>query len=166
MINSTLAPSVQEVLLSTNRKEAYYRLVAIYMQGPDEIREIIRKQWDFGMEWIYPNPRRLACSINEGHSCRERALALLVYEAIMDLRQSDLRDELMTLAIVYHGCIAAGIKPKDVFEEVASVSSSRTARFLLDFIKRSPHEKSLEAFMLVAEKNADDEIEIVPSWIK
>ena len=162
MTDNYTVSSIQEALRFADRQEAYYRLVSIYMQGPEEIREEIRKKWDFGVEWIYPNPRRLACSINETHTCRERALELLAYEAIMDLRQGDPRDELMTLAVVYHGCLAAGIDPKNLFSEVASVSSSRTARFLLDFVERSPEDKSLEAFMLVAEKNADGEIEIVP----
>lgn len=158
--------SIQEVLRLPDRQEAFYQLVSIYMRGPDVVREEIRKKWDFGVEWVYPDPRRLACSLNETHSCRKRAMALLAYEAIMDLRQSDPRDELMMLAIVYHGCLAAGIDPKTLFDEVASVSSPRVARFLLDFVKRSPEDKSLEAFMLVMEKNPDGENEVIPSWTK
>ena len=166
MTDNNPVSSVEEVLRLSDRQEAFYRLVSIYMRGPEEVREEIRTKWDFGVEWVYPDPRRLACSLNETHSCRERAVALLAYEAIMDLRHSDPRDELMTLAMVYHGCLAAGIDPKNLFSEVASVSSSQTARFLLDFVKRSPEDKSLEAFMLVMETNPEGESEIIPSWMK
>lgn len=166
MTGNNPVSSLQEVLRLPDRKEAFYRLVSIYMRGPEEVREEIRTGWDFGVEWEYPDPKRLACSFNETHTCRERAIALLAYEAIMDLRHSDPRDELMTLAVVYHGCLAVGIDPKNLFGEVASVSSPRTARFLRDFIKRSPEDKSLEAFMLIVEKNVNGESEIVPSWTK
>ena len=162
MTDITHSLGIKEALQVVNRQDAYYHLVETYMQGPEEVREMIRRKWDFGVEWEYPNPRRLACLKNETHSCRERARALLTYEAIMDLRQGDPRDELMTLALVYHGCLTAGIDPKHLFEEVASVSTNRTARFLLDFVARPPEDKSLDAFMLAMEKNGDGEIEIFP----
>lgn len=155
---------IEEIVRCQDREEAFYRLVSLYLQGPEAVREEIREKWDFGVEWTYPNPKRLACSTNERYSCMDKVLALLVYVAIVDLRQGDKRDELMTLAVVYHGCRVTGIDPKGLFEKVAVVSSTKTARFLLDFINRSSEDKSLEAFMLVVQKNADGESEITISF--
>jgi hypothetical protein len=158
--SENLNPNIEEIITDPDRAEAYYRLASLYMQGPDEIREQIRQGWDFGLDWIYPNPTKLACSKNESHSCYEKILASLVYNSINDLRVRDLRDELIDIAITYHSCLAAGFDPREIFEKVASVSSLKTAQFLRDFINREPEDKSLEAFMLTKQKNVDGEFEV------
>ena len=158
-------PMLDNILTLSNREDAYYQLVSLFVQGTDDVRAQIRNGWDFGVAWIYPNPRRLACSIGEKHSCLERARALLVYDALNDLRQGDLRDELVALAVIYHACLSANINPIELFNEVASVSSAKTAKFLQDFVRRDEADKSLSAFMLIRNKNADGEIEVFPSWM-
>ena len=149
-----------------DREEAYLRLVALFMQGPEEVRDLIRAKWDFGAKWIYPNPQRLACLKNEKYSCVQRVLASLVYDAIENLKNEDSREKLVVWAVVYHSCIAAGLIPQELFKRVASVSSQEIARLMTDFIGRRIEDKSMEAFMLISKTNSDGETEILPSWHK
>ena len=165
MTSSEIITRIDEIVGLPDREEAYFQLASLFVQGPENMRKQIRNEWDFGVTWTYPNPRRLACSIRESHSCRERARAILIYNAINDLKQGDPRDELVSVAIVYHACLATNINPRELFEEVALISSPRIACFLKDFLRRDNDDKSLEAFMLVRKKNEDGEIEIFPSWM-
>ncbi len=157
---------IDEIIKLTDREDAYFQLVMLFLQGPDQVREQIRLRWDFGVEWIYPNQRRLACSKNEKRSSQERIMASLVYDAIEDLQQEDPKEKLIALTVIYHSCIAAGLDPEKEFERVASISTTKTANFLMDFIKRNPEDKSLDAFMIVSEQNSEGETEIFPSWMK
>jgi hypothetical protein len=155
--NSRIKPIVE----LPDREDAYYRLVSLYVEGPEQLREEIRSKWDFGVDWTYPDQTRLACSKNEKRSIQERIMASLVYDAIEDLRQEGYREKLVALAVIYQSCIAAGLDPEEEFEKVASISSPRTALFLKEFIERDPEDKSMKAFMLTRKINSDGEIEIL-----
>ncbi|MGH8398255.1 MAG: hypothetical protein ACRETA_08435 [Gammaproteobacteria bacterium] len=152
---------IEEVLRLADREAAYYDLVSLYMKGTNKDRDEIRRGWDYGVKWKYPNPKRLACVKNELHSSRNRVIALLVYESIENFKQVDPRDKLVALAVIYQSCLVAGINPDKLFEEVASISTLKSSVFFRDFIKRKTEDKSLEAFMLTRHKNADGEIEII-----
>jgi hypothetical protein len=164
MRNCDINPEIENIVKLQNREEAFYKLVTIFIEGPEQVREHIRKDWDYGVEWIYPNIRRLACIKNESRSSQERILALLVRRAIEDFGKGDMRDNLIALAVIYHSCVEAGLNPQEEFETVASIAPERTANILRGFVKRDKDNKSLEAFKLTAEKNLDGEIEIYPSW--
>src|SRR5260370_36737785 len=99
---------LEGILKLVDGEDAYQRLVALFLQGREEARDLIRAKWDFGFKWIYPNPQRLACRKNERYSCGERALATLVYDAIENLKNEDPRDKLVVWAIVFNSCFAAG----------------------------------------------------------
>jgi hypothetical protein len=88
---------VEDIIKLQDRKEAYHELAALYIKGPEKVREQIRKDWDYGVEWIYPDLRRLACSKNEKRSSRERILASLVYDAIENFREESHREKLVSL---------------------------------------------------------------------
>ncbi len=153
------------ILSLPDREDAFFQLVYLFVDGPNQIREEIRKGWDFGVDWVYPNTKRLACIYNEKRSSKDRILASLVYDAIEDFQEEDAKDKLVALAVIYHSCIAAGLDPNEEFEKVASLSSAKTAAFLRDFINRSQKDKSKKAFMLSSLKNKDGETEIFPSWM-
>jgi len=155
---------LEEILKLADGEDAYQRVVALFLQGPEEARDLIRAKWDFGFKWVYPNPQRLACRKNERYSCDERALAFLVYDAIENLKNEEPREKLVGWAVVYHSCLAAGIVPEELFRRAASVSSPRMAQMMMDFINRSEEAKSMKAFELVSRTNSDREIEIKPSW--
>jgi hypothetical protein len=157
---------LEEILKLIDRQDAYERLVAIFLQGPEEVRDLIRTKWDFGFKWVYPNMQRLACQKNERYSCDERLLAILVYDAIenMKMKIEDWRDKLVAWAVVYHSCLVAGIVPEELFRRAASVSSPSMAQMMRDFINRPEEAKSMKAFDLVSRTNSDGETEIKPSW--
>ena len=155
---------LEEILKLIDRQDAFQRLVALFLQGTEEARDLIRAKWDFGLKWIYPNPQRLACRKNERYSCGERNLAILVYDAIENLKKEELREKLVGWANVYHCCLTAGIVPEELFRRAASVSSPRMAQMMMDFINRSKKDKSMEAFDLISRTNSDGETEIKPSW--
>jgi hypothetical protein len=166
MTNHDSDLKVEDIIKLQDREEAYHNLAVLYIRGPEQVREQIRKNWDYGVEWVYPDPRRLACSKNEKRSCRERILASLVYDAIEDFREEGPRDKLVALSVIYHSCIEAGLNPQEEFESVASISSEKVANYFREFIQRNPEDKSKEAFMLKTKKNSDGETEILPSWMK
>jgi len=155
---------LEGILKLADRQDAYQRLVALFLQGPEEARDLIRAKWDFGFKWIYPNMQRLACRKNERYSCDERLLAALVYDAIEDLKKEELREKLVGWANVYHCSLAAGVVPEELFRRAASVSSPSMAQMILDFINRREEHKSMKAFDLISRTNSDGETEIKPSW--
>jgi hypothetical protein len=157
---------LEQVLQLADRSEAYQRLAALFLNGPEELRNLVRAKWDFGVKWTYPNTQRLACRKNERYSCEERIVATLIYDAIENLRSEDMRDKLVAWAVVYHSCHATGIVPDEQFSRVASISSPSIAQAMTDFINRPEEDKSMNAFMLVERKNVDGETEILPSWHK
>ena len=105
-----------------------------------------------------------AVVVNEQKSCRERIEASLIYDSLENFKIEDINDKLIGLAVIYHSCIEAGLDPKYEFEYIASLSSYKFAKFLRDFIKRSPKDKSLKAFFLKSQRNINHEVEIFPSW--
>ena len=157
---------LEGTLKLADRQDAYQSLVALFLKGPEEARDLIRAKWDFGLKWVLPNIQRLACRKNERYSCDERVLASLVYDAIKNLKKEDLREKLVKWAHVYHSCLAAGIVPEELFRQAASVSSPSMAQMMLEFINRPEEAKSMKAFELVSRTNSDGEIEIKPSWHK
>jgi len=157
---------LEEILKLVDRQDAYQRLVALFLQGPEEARDLIRAKWDFGLKWIYPNPQMLACRKNERYSCDERALAILIYDAIENAKKEDIREKLVGWALVYHSCLAAGIVPEELFKRAASVSSPGMAQMMTDFINRPKEYKSMKAFDLISRTNSDGETEFKPSWHK
>jgi hypothetical protein len=155
---------LEGILKLADRREAYQRLAALFLQGPEEARDFIREMWDFGFKWVLPNIQRLACRKGERYSCDERVVAILVYSAIQNPNKVDVREKLLAWAVVYHCCVAAGIVPEELFRQAASVSSPGMARMMRDFIDRPEEAKSMKAFDLVSRTNSDGEIEIKPSW--
>jgi hypothetical protein len=155
---------LEGTLKLADRQDAYQRLVALFLQGPEEARDLIRAKWDFGFKWVLPNMQRLACRKNERYSCDERLLAALVYDAIENGKNEEFREKLVGWANVYHCCLAAEIVPEELFSRAASVSSPRTAQLMMDFINRPEEAKSMKAFDLISRTNSDGETEIKPSW--
>lgn len=155
---------LEEILKLADGQDAYQRLVALFLEGPEEARDLIRAKWDFGFKWVLPNMQRLACRKNERYSCEERILAALVYDAIENLKNEDPRERLVGWANVYHCCLVAGIVPEELFRRAASVCLSGLGRMMMDFINRPEESKSMKAFDLISRTNSDGETEIKPSW--
>ena len=155
-----MKPDLKKIITHPDAQEAYYRLATYYLDATAEEQASIRNRWDFGIRWIYPDWRRLACRINETHSPDEKIVALLVATSLEDLNVPDWRDAIIGIAAIYHSCILAEISPKEIFDRVALTSSPKTSEFLHEFCQRSPKDKSLNAFNLHVVMNSDGENEI------
>jgi len=158
--NYPMKITLRQIINLSDRQEAYYHLVDYYLNANVEEQIDIRKKWNLGTQWVYPNWKRLACCFSETYSPKKRITALLTAVSLKDLKIPDWRDELVGIASIYHSCLLAKVSPEEIFERVASASSPETAKFIRDFCQRSPKEKSLEAFGLQIVMNADGEQEV------
>jgi hypothetical protein len=150
------------ILNMPDRLLAYYELVNVYAAGPERVRRDIIEGWDYGVEWQYPNPHRIACSKTESAPPKEQALASLIYYAVASaVPMRDIRDMLVGLAVVYNAGRLAGLDVDRIFEDAAAVSPGGVRTELQRFVRRSDHDKSLEAFRLSVKLTADGEKEIV-----
>jgi hypothetical protein len=156
---------LEEIINSLDRAAAFIDLTRLYLNGTDELRQLISDRWDFGVTWDLPDQTRLACSKGERWSCRERIEASLTYSAIAVNQIINEREEIIALAVIYQSCLAAFVNPRNIFLTVAKVSTSHVRARLLEFLDRDENDKSLKAFFLSATKNIDGEIEIKPSWL-
>jgi hypothetical protein len=147
-----------EIIRLPDAEEAYMLLVSLYLKSDARRREQMRREWDYGYAWKYPNPFRLACHIGEKYKPQQRIEASLVYDSLED--SSSTREHLIGLAITYHSCLLAGIDPSVPFLKVARASSENVAFRLLKFLQRQPNDVSLEAFMLTPRKDKNGEWEI------
>jgi len=147
-----------------DRGEAFLLLAEQYINGESEFRDFVRDGWDFGVQWEFPNPSSLACQKHEKRTCEEKIKASLVYEVIASRGGQDARDNLVAWAVIYQSCCLAGIDPNGIFKEVAQVSPDDLKLRLNAFITRKSEDKSLEAFMLKKQINANGEIEILLPW--
>lgn len=138
---------LQEIIEQSDREAAYMELTKHYASLDEYGRQAVRGDWDFGVEWIYPDPYQLCCKLASRFGPLDRIRALLMYSAIENFR-GDWRANLYGFCLAYHSLLAIGVEPSQVFEEVAEVSSDRVAIQLRRFVARSREDKSLEAFYL------------------
>jgi hypothetical protein len=75
--------------------------------------------------------------------------------AVRDGNFEDSRDELCSLAWLYHNLVLRGISADTLLEEVSERTDPRVAKLIRDFITRLPAEKSMEAFLLYVENTPD-----------
>lgn len=152
------------LLTLTDRSDAYCRLVHIYLESSEDARVYIRKNWDFGVAWEYPNPARLACAIGERPSSEERIKAFLAYEGIAEKEKEDPRVVLIGYAIAYRSCILIGLDPTSLFRAVSKTMPPAVKTNMESFLARSDDDKSLSAFLLTEVTNADGEVEVRRMW--
>ncbi len=147
-----------------DREEAYYQLVTLYLNSPEQVRRYIRKNWNFNVEWIFPRPGELLFAKNQSRSIKERIMASLVHSSIHNPFKHYYRESLVLLAMEYNSCTLAGLDPDQMFEFAASVSDPEMAGHFRDFSARKPENKSMKAFGLETKTNSDGETEILTPW--
>ena len=143
------------------QEEAFMALVDRYCSVPAAEREEIRKKWADGDQFeLSKDWWKLTCK-HEKYSSAQRIRAALIDISIGEPQKKEFREWLISLAAIYHSCLIVGLDPDAEFEYAAVRSTPATAEFLRDFLKRSDHNKSLEAFWLKRCKNANGNFEIV-----
>jgi len=142
-------PCLRDILNMPDRAEAFYLLVDYYKATSDNERENIRQSWDYGKEWVYPNPETLAVNLSGKHSCEQRIIASLVCYSINAYIPQDSREILIAFCVIYHSAREIGLDIDILFKEVAKISSSKMALLMLKFIERPERDKSLKAFYCI-----------------
>lgn len=146
---------------ASNRGAAFQSLTPRYLKGSMQLREYIQQHWPLGVDWRYPNPRRLACLRREDASPKDRALALLAYIRIVtpDLRACD--DVVPLVAMVYNALRWMGEDARELFQQVSELAPRDQGYWLRSFAKRDPIDQTLDACFLKEIRNSDGEREIV-----
>lgn len=150
--------NIDNLINLEDREDAYMRLVDLYLNTTEHIRSMIRINWDFNTKWIYQNPFKLACSVGERYTPRQKIISSLIYDAIEDAETT--REHIIGNAIDYHSCILSDINPVELFTLAAKASTQRVSMRFIEFINRKEKDRSLNAFNLRPIKNANCEWEI------
>ncbi|MBL0318686.1 MAG: hypothetical protein IPP74_05275 [Alphaproteobacteria bacterium] len=151
---------IDKILKTEDRGDAYFELVSLFLNSSEDTRKYILDNWDFGAIWKYPDFKRLCCLKNENRSCSERIIAMLVYYVFSSKEEKDVRDIIFALAVAYNSCLLADIDPYQIVNRVAQHAPDNIKNEFKRFLSRKEADKSLSAFMLVTEINADGELEI------
>jgi hypothetical protein len=125
---------------------SYMRLIRAYLDASPEVQDEIQRDWDFGREWACPRALELP-GHDARYSVRERALACLT-SLIINNPWSDVRDVIMSIAIVYHGVRLGGDDPDQVLMEFASRTRGEIPDLVRSFVNRDEENKSMKAFRL------------------
>src|SRR5258706_6773348 len=75
--------------------------------------------------------------------------------AVLDPNFEDSRENVLSLAWLCHNLILSGVSADALLEEVSERADPNVAKFIRDFIKRRPAEKSMKAFGLYVEQTPD-----------
>jgi len=65
---------------------------------------------------------------------------------ILEAGRGDIRDTMSVMPLLYHSAIKINVDPGKVFNEAAAYYRSVVSDALLDFLKRTPRDRSLEAW--------------------
>jgi hypothetical protein len=65
---------------------------------------------------------------------------------ILEAGRVDIRDTMRVMPILYHSAIKISADPGKIFSEAAAYYRSVVSDALLEFLKRTPHDRSLEAW--------------------
>lgn len=151
------------ILNNPDREAAYFDLVKLYLQSNEEARQEIRDDWAYGEKWRYPKSYRLACSVGEKYSPKEKLIASLVYHVIENTEITH-REQLIDLAIVYQSCLLADLDPSNIFKKIAEIATPNVAKRLKDFVARDEESKSLKAFYLAVHIDEHGDKELHMKW--
>jgi hypothetical protein len=97
-------------------------------------------------------------AINSKH--KELCYAAITLHSIEDFNW-DPRENIIRLSIIWYVAEKLNIDPMQLFDSVASISSSKAAEYFQEFIKRPKELKSLNAMGLAIKKEGEN-ISFVP----
>lgn len=143
--------SIVQLVSMEDRLAASVKLGSVWISSTDEERAKIIQGWPHDVEWPYPSPWRLACTREETGQPRDRIVASLVLNGIESTEEA--RDQAFFHCVAYHGCLLSSLDPNELFTSVARTLPRSPADALHCFLKRSPEDQALDAFLL--EKHVD-----------
>jgi len=144
-----------------DRAAASVELGVAFLAASQEDRDRIRLGWNFGTEWQYPTPWRLACTTGELGSPYQRIVASLVLAGLEG--REDVPEQIVSHSVAWHSCLLAGLDARATFSAVAAALPIAAATQLSGFANRQAADQAMEAFGLVNSLTVDGE---VGSWHK
>jgi len=155
---------IKPLLDMVDRTAASVGFGTAFIKASEEDRSRIRRGWNFGAEWKYPTPSRLACVKGEVGSPHERIVASLVLDGLES--SEDVRDQTISYCVAWHSCLLAGLSPQAIFFSVATAMLEPIAGQLKEFAARTAADQAMEAFGLVKRSTVDGEVEIHVDWYR
>ena len=150
---------LRELLDEKDREFAVATLGKAFLRASPSERQMVAEGWDFGNDWPYPSPERLACVRGERFSPRDRIVASLVLDFLEGACGP--REHLIALSATSRSCELAALSPEAVFETVAAALPVDEAEDLRAFCRRPVEDRHPRAFDLHESRNLDGEVEIV-----
>ena len=151
---------LQPILDEPDRKKAFFDLVDVYIKGDDDFRKTVCECWDFGVRWKYCDPSRMASTTEDGIPPLQKIRADMICHALCIKDSLDFRDDLMSISVDYHSCVAAGLDPDEIFRSIAAISPPKLSKLLIGFVERAPVDRSMKAFGLRKLVHEDGTIEL------
>lgn len=140
-----MAISLDEILNMPDRDLASVEFARYFLALDTTEQERIAAEWPLGRTWKYPNAGQVG--VQKGPlTCEDRAKALLVGQLLQP--GCDQRDDLMGLAMVYHGLRLSGADADGILRSIAATMDCPGARLIQAFMNRAPRHKSMSAFGL------------------
>jgi hypothetical protein len=123
----------------------FHDLIRLFIESSPAGRdEILRKIDDNVAGALQAFSRRMAV-----WGARQASSELLVkggIALILDSGRVDMRDTLSVIPLLYHSAMRINVDPGEIFQEVAAYYRSAVSDALIDFLKRTPRDRSLEAW--------------------
>ena len=147
-----------EIILELkDRKEAYLKLVKLYINSDIEFKKYINNRWDFEKKWEYPDSCKL-------YSVESIESAIVYY--LIDISLEYEREALVDLCAIYYSAERLGLNPKNFFKKYADIAPTKISDFLLNFANRKEEDKSLKAFGWSETFDKDNNVVLIPYWKK
>jgi hypothetical protein len=99
--------------------------------------------------WRDPTDHRRS-DLTREQRMRQRLIAMSMEDG-----GPDDRDDILAIAYCYHNLALLGMDADKLLKEVAEISAPAFAKLLLNFVRRSPDDKSPESFKLTIEQMPD-----------
>jgi hypothetical protein len=153
-------PWIEPLTKMTDRLAASLALGSAWIKASEADCLAVGMGWNYGVQWEYPSPWRLACTKGERGTPYDRIVATMVLAALD--RHGDSREELILYSLAYNACLLAHLDGDAVLATVSAKLPGPAAASLCAFLARVPEDKALSAFGLTTVLSADAETEIRP----
>jgi len=148
------SPTLLDILWDKNPRRAFVTLAQLFVDATDVERARIRQEWDFGRDWSMPRIRDIdqdhavfgpVEGVHEGDNSPEDLLLAILISLVLRGPDDDVREDMAHITLIHHCALEAGVDPELLFARVATAAGEPIGKYLNDFQRRSPLDKSLWA---------------------
>ena len=125
---------------------AFHKLCNLYVAAAPAQRDQLRALVNLADHtWSIPMDSTLVDGTVHEFPPEQRIRANLIFHSIENARH-DFRDNLISIALIYHSAVETGMDVEGLFLDVAAMSAPEMAQLLASFPRREPADRSLAAF--------------------